>query len=293
LEESSEIKALLKLIDDPDEQIFMAVSDKLVSYGSGIIPNLEHMWESIHNETTQERIEHLIHRVHFRDLSADFQSWAGIPSSHLLDGVILLTRYHYPDLNVPQLLTDIEKIKKNIWLELNHYLTPVEQVGVFNSILYNYYKLGQKELSYDSPSDFLINKTITTKQGNKYGIGSLYLLLCELLDIPVFAVNIPGQFILSYYQPGSISSELAGEHPLKNNLFFIDPSTGQMFSARDVENYLKSNLPDYPLKHFKPLNNMEVMRILLKEVCKCYDTEQNAYKQEELLQWIKMLDPQI
>lgn len=54
LKENKEIKALLHLIDDPDEDVYKTVSEKLVSFGKEIIPNLEHLWENIHNEDLQE-----------------------------------------------------------------------------------------------------------------------------------------------------------------------------------------------------------------------------------------------
>ena len=68
MEESKEITALFHLIDDPDEEVFDAVSKKIVDYGKPIIPNLEHLWETTPSEETQARIELLIHRLHFRDL---------------------------------------------------------------------------------------------------------------------------------------------------------------------------------------------------------------------------------
>jgi hypothetical protein len=56
MEESKEISALLKLIDDPDYEIFGAVSEKIVEYGKPIIPNLEDLWENTPNEEVQNRI---------------------------------------------------------------------------------------------------------------------------------------------------------------------------------------------------------------------------------------------
>jgi len=75
MQESKEIKALLHLIDDPDEEVFITVSDRIISYGRGIIPNLEYLWENTLQDSIQERIEMLIHRLHYRDLTEDFQRW--------------------------------------------------------------------------------------------------------------------------------------------------------------------------------------------------------------------------
>ena len=97
-----------------------------------------------------------------------------------------------PESNIPTILSQFDKIRRNIWLELNNYLTPLEQVNVFNSILYNFYKLQGHELTEREPKYFFINQVLESKQGNSYSIGVLYLALCELLDIPIFAGTCPG-----------------------------------------------------------------------------------------------------
>ena len=84
-------------------------------------------------------------------------------SNELLQGALLTARYHYPEIQTIQTLQEIEKIRRNIWLELNNYLTPLEQVNVISSILYNYYKMIGVEIAYNQPEDFFINKTAETK----------------------------------------------------------------------------------------------------------------------------------
>ena len=60
---ASEITALFQLIDDPDEEVFNTISDRLLDYGSPIIPDLEHLWENTLDETTLERIEKMIYKL--------------------------------------------------------------------------------------------------------------------------------------------------------------------------------------------------------------------------------------
>ena len=46
MDNEKEIKALFKLIDDPDEEIFNTISDRLLNYGTPIIADLENLWEN-------------------------------------------------------------------------------------------------------------------------------------------------------------------------------------------------------------------------------------------------------
>ena len=109
-----------------------------------------------------------------------------------------------------RVISPIEKIRKNIWLELNNYLTPMEQINVFNSILFNYYKHKGIEMNFDNPDHFLINKTLQNKKGNAISYGILYLILCEMVDIPVYAIQIPKQFIWTNYQANYLGKFLKG-----------------------------------------------------------------------------------
>ena len=286
--ENKEISALFHLIDDPDEEVYSTVSTKLISFGKGIISNLENLWENTNSEDVQERIETIIHKLHFRDLTEDFVNWKN-GSCELLAGALLTSRYHYPEMQETQALQEIEKLRRNIWLELNNYLTPLEQVNVITSILYNYYKQKGVEISYSQPEDFLISKTLETKKGNAISNGILYLVLCELLDIPVRATNIPRQFILGYFDP-----QYQFLNPVKHTAekinFFIDPLNGNIYSHKDVENYFKRISVASTPAYFRKLTNKRIVQFLLEELSKCFDNDRTRYKMEELLTLVKLLD---
>src|SRR5579862_7795875 len=236
MQENHEIKALFTLIDDPDETIFNSVSDRIVSYGRGIIPNLENLWENTISEDVQERIELLIHKLHFTDLTEDFLRWKNSSYQDLLTASLLVAKFQYPDLATANVLQEIEKLRRNIWLELNNYLTPLEQVNVLTSIIYGYYNLKGTEVGYQHPEEFLIHKVIETKRGNTIINGIVYLLLSELLDIPVKVINIPRQFVLAYIKP-ELADAGNDKAAIDRIEFFIDPMSGQVFTHKDVMNY--------------------------------------------------------
>jgi regulator of sirC expression with transglutaminase-like and TPR domain len=288
LVENKEISALFHLIDDPDTDVYSSVSNKIISFGKAIIPNLEDLWENTINEEVQERIELLIHKLHFDDLTGEFINWKN-GSTELLQGALLTAQYHYPQMQPLQALQEIEKMRRNIWLELNNYLTPLEQINVLTSILYNYYKQKGVEIAYSQPEDFLINKTLETKKGNAISNGIIYLVLCELLDIPVKAINIPRQFILGYFDSQYEFSNPAG-HSSQKIIFYIDPLNGQIYSHKDVESYFKRISVPPTTSYFKPRDNKKIIQFLLEELSKCYDNDRNRYKMNELLNLVKLLD---
>lgn len=288
MEETKEISALFKLIDDPDEEVFGAVTSKIVDFGKTIIPNLEHLWETTPNEHIQERIEMIIHRLHFKDLTEDFNQWSLAGHHDLLVGALLVSKFQYPELSTGATLLEVEKIRRNIWLELNNYLTPLEQIRIVTGILYSYYNLKGNEVAYNDVNEFFIHKLIESKRGNQLSNGILYLIICDLLDIPVKAIGVPKQFVLAYFKPGY--SDESNEDYRDKIEFFIDPSNGMVFTHKDVDSYFKRiSVPPVP-SYFKPLSNKKVIQHLLEETSKCFDSEKEIYKKEELLQLANLLD---
>lgn len=288
MEENKEISALFHLIDDPDEEVFGVVSNRIIDYGKGIIPNLEHLWENTVSGETQERIELLIHRLHYRDLTEEFNEWNKNTHQDLLNGALLVAKFQYPELTASQVFQEVERLRRNIWLELNSYLTPLEQINVLTSILFNYFNLRGGEVNYQLTDEFLIHKQLETKRGNAIANGILYLILSELLDVPVRAINIPRQFVLGYFKT-EYDFERHTENPLYKTEFYIDPLSGHVFTHKDVDNYFKRiNVPPVA-SYFKPLSNRRIIQTLLEEFAKCFDNEKNRYKQEELKALAEMI----
>lgn len=289
MQQNREISALFTLIDDPDEEVYSTVSSKIVEYGKDIIPNLENLWENTVSEDVQSRIEMLIHRLHYDDLQVELKSWCASPTHDLLSGTLLVSKFQYPELQTTPVFQEIEKIRRNVWLELNNFLTPLEQANVISSIVYNYYNLKGKEVSYNNPDDFLIHKVLQCKKGNTISNGVLYLVLAALLDMPVRAINIPRQFVLAFFHPEYDPDTFNG-NPQSKISFYVDATTGHPFTHKDIESYFKRISVPPTVSYFKPLSNLRVIQILLEEVAKCFDKPALLYKKNELIRLADMLD---
>ena len=134
----------------------------------------------------------------------------------------------------------------------------------------------------------MLHKTLEAKRGNQISNGILYLLLCELLDIPIKFINIPRQFIIAYFKPGYSDESLP--NPIHKIEFFIDPTSGQVFSHQDVENYFKRISVPPVGSYFKPQSNKKVIQQLLTEFSKCFDSAKEQHKQTELMELARLLD---
>jgi hypothetical protein len=282
MEATKEISALFTLIDDPDEEVYHAVSSRIVGIGKPIIPHLENLWENTVDNYLQERIELLIHQLHYSELSEEFKEWAASENPDLLTGALLACKFHYPELYTEHVLRDINKLKRNTWLELNNQLTPLEEINVISGMLYNFFGLNGTDTVYDEPTLFLLNKVLETKKGNQLSNGILYLVLSEMLDLPVKALQIPGQFILGYVK--SIPFGVSQETDASKIKFFVEPITGQVYTIKDVNDYLARVAEKGNDHYFAPMNNRQVIGHLLQEFALCFTGDKELHKQNELKQ---------
>lgn len=288
MQPDKEISALFNLIDDPDEEVYGAVSNRIADFGRTIIPNLEHLWETTPNEQVQQRIESLIHRLQVKDLQNDLLAWKASAHPDLVAGALLCNRFQYPDLTIAPVLSELEKLRRNVWLELNNYLTPLEQINVLTSILFSYYGLKGKAVDHSYPEEFLLQTVLSSKKGNGFGNGIIYLLLCEGLDIPIKAIQIPGQFMLAYFKP-VLQPQGQRIQAAEKIEYFIEPAIGQVFTRKEVDNYFKKMNIAPESSYFTPLNNLETIAMLLAELAQCFDNESNRHKMDELLNLAKLL----
>ena len=230
-------KALIKLLDDPDPGVFEAVEKELLQESSSVIPELETVWELTRHEICQSRIENLIHKILFRENSRRLRSWSRQATPDLLEGFILASRYHYPDLNEDKIFRQIEEIRKKVWVELNNSLTSLERSPSsttyfsMNSISLPFPRKGGASLLHQHASG---NRT-----GNAVSLTLLYNIIAQKLGLPVKYVDLPGNPLLAY-----VDRRIAAKvHPPGVNtdiLFYINPAShGSITGRKELEYYLR------------------------------------------------------
>lgn len=274
-------------MDDPDEFVYNEVSNRIFSYGKEIIPHLENFWENSPDNFTQERIELLIHRLHFSQLEGEIKEWKKDPSD-LFKGGVIISKFHYPDLDEAPVYKQFERIRKNLWLELNPYQTSLETIHVINSILYNFYQFKGVEISHDSPEYFLPVHAINNRKANVFALGIIYQSLCNVLDVSIKAISIPRQYILAYFNSLNFDLNADGAVPDQPN-YYIDASGGQIYSLNDIQNYF-SKIKKPMESGFQPLTNTAIIINLMRQLSSCYNTPQSAYKAENLQKLIQLLE---
>ncbi len=283
MENFAEIAALVRLLDDPDEEIFREVESRLLTYGNEVIPSLEEAWEQSLDVLLQQRIENLIHTIQFTNVKEDLSLWYHSGAFDLLQGALIVNRYQYPDLDEQQLINQIEEMKRDIWMGLQYEMSSIEKIKLINHVFYQQHGFQGNTKNHHDPQNSYISQVLESKRGNQISLAILYATLAQKLDIPVYGVNLPQHFILGYLDKNQTDQE-------HHVLFYINAfNKGSIFGKHDVDQFLRQlNLEPQP-GFYTPCSNTEIIRRVLRNLISSYSNLGLAEKVSELKELQRIL----
>jgi regulator of sirC expression with transglutaminase-like and TPR domain len=280
---NNEMQALVSLLDDPDSNIFTQVSAKIHGFGAQAIPFLQTAWENSFDPLVQSRIEEILHKLNLENVTKELSQAFENDCLDFLQAWIAFSRFQYPGIDEDEIRRDIQKIRKDVWLELNQNLTALEQIKVFNQVFFDLHGFSGNTEHYFAPDNFFVNRVIATRKGNPVSLSALYLIIAQSVDLPVYGVNLPEHFVLAYTGKGyDITSMRMVDNKV---LFYINPfSKGLVFSEPEVEKFIK-NLKLEPLpSYFNPCSNTQLIMRMINSLIMSYEREKMPDKQKDLEQ---------
>jgi len=260
-----ELLAMIKLLEDPDEDVSGMVTRKLLEMGREAIPGLEATWENTINPDIQTRIENIIHIIQFTELKKELSGWKESGGESLLYGAYLVARYQYPDLYFSEIEAQVEKLRKEVWIELHDGLTALEKIRVINHIFFAIHKFSGNTSNFYSPGNSFINQVLETGKGNPISLSLLYAIVAQSLDMPVFGVNLPLNYVLAY-KDDDFKDDPNGI------LFYINPyNKGAVLSRREIDFFLYEQKLEPRKEYYTPCTNIITIERLIRNLVFSYE----------------------
>ncbi len=284
--DTKEIYSMIKLLDDPDQSVFLAIRNKLTQMGIGVIPFLETAWENSLDELFQSRIESIIQEIHQSDIKAELKKWES-SENDLLQGALLIAKFQYPEMNQEEVLKSIELVKKDVWLEINENLTALEKIKIVNHVFFDIHSYSRSNTFQNSPQSNFINQLMESKKGSPIALAILYAGISQQLNIPVFGVALPKNFILCYKDP---LFHVFDEDLNEGVLFYINPfNKGVVFGKKEIESFIKQQKLENKKAYFQPCTNKETLIHLLNHLIESYENMGDKTKADDFRSLLKIL----
>lgn len=281
----TEIASLIKLLDDPDPEIFEQIEDRLLSYGNEVINYLENAWEKSFDALLQERIENLVHKIQYQNVKEDLALWHQSGGFDLLRGILIINKYQYPDLNEQKIINQLEAIKRDVWLQMMYEASPVEQVKLINHIFYNVYGFSGNTSNHQDPKNSYLSEVMESKKGNQISLAIIYSIIAQKLDIPIYGVNLPQHFILAYADENEKAENESGI------LFYINVfNKGYIFGRRDIDQFLRQLKIEPERLFYEPCSNTDILKRVLRNLISSYEKAGANEKVTELSKLLEILN---
>jgi len=285
---NKELEALISLLDEPDEDIFLTIRDRIFAYGLDAVPFLESVWENAFDPLVQHRIEEIIHNLQFEDLKREMMQWARFGYHDLLQGALLVSKFQYPDLKEDEIIKKVGQFSQDIWLELNQNLTGLEKVKVINHILFDTHKLAGNLANVNSADNYFLNSLLDTKKGSPLLLGIVYISIAQSLKIPVYGVDLPRHFVLAYTDEIILAPR---DIPEGDVMFYINPfNKGAVFTKNEIDLFIKQLKLERKESYFTPCDNKTIIRRMMNELIYIYDQSGNPVKKDEMTELMGMMD---
>ncbi len=277
-----EIEALVSMMDEPDPDIYRDIAGKIRHYGRDAIPFLEQQLGHMADENMRRRVELLVREIHHETLLHGLASYAeSNEQDDLLNAWLLVTKYHYPDVQIENIIREMDSLRKDVWLEMNDNLTALEQVKVFNHVFYRVHGFKGNIEDYHHPDNSFVNRVLKTREGNPLSIGIIYMLVARRVNLPIMGVNLPEHFVLAYVGE-TIDTEtllMRDDKPL----FYINAfSDGALFSGKEINEFLKKLGLDPMPAFFEPCSNKDIILRMLNNLMTAYEHKGELARKAEI-----------
>lgn len=275
--DENNMKALVSLLSDDDTEILEHVEKQILMLGGTLIPYLESEWESNFNPIVQKRIEDLIHTLQFSQLQNRLYTWKDSEQRDLLEGLWMVATYQYPDLEIEKLRTELDQLYYDVWVELKmNEDFDFDKVKAFNNAFFNKLKFTANTKNFHSINNSMINLVLETRKGNPISLCVIYMIIAQKLKMPVYGVNLPNLFILTYKKD--------------ETQFYINAfNKGLIFTREDISNYVSHlNLKDNDM-FYEQCNNLDIIRRVLRNMMVSFDKTGNQERLEEVRQLLDSL----
>ncbi|TAG59773.1 MAG: hypothetical protein EAZ27_00255 [Cytophagales bacterium] len=276
--EDKNLIALVSLLSDDDFEVLNHVENQILTLGGTLIPYLENEWQNnLTPPHVQKRIEDLIHTLQFEQVKIKILDWKNSPNRDILEGFWILSTYQYPDLDFEKIKAELEQIFYEVWVEIK--ITedlPFDKIKAFNNAFFNKMKFTANTKNFHSINNSMLNLVLETRKGNPISLCIIYMLIAQKLKMPVYGVNLPNLFILTYKTP--------------DLQFYINAfNKGLIFTKEDISNYVSHlNIKDNDI-FYEPCNNLDIIRRVLRNMMVSYDKVGNNEKLDEVKQIIEFL----
>ena len=253
----SAIQVLLRLIDDPDEDVGEGVVRELVAMGPAILARLRSAAERTEDALTRRRVTDVLHVHQLRVLQSLMRllesARDGNVDVDLEEAMYLLDEFGGPDRNHRSIRRELDQMALDIHDRFitMHPASDLTQILAINQVMFEDRKFtGAAEPFYD-PSNSYITTVFSLHRGLPIALSAIMLLLAERSGIDLRPVAMPFHFVV--YAP-----EL--------DVFVDAHRGGNLLERSECIAFIERNGMSFRDEMLRPVRNVDVIIRMMRNL---------------------------
>ena len=194
--------ALVRLLSDPDPDVYQTVRQMLIRCGVEARPWLQSGLGS-RDRLIRKFSWEILNQLERKEADREFIAFCnrGGEQLNLEKGVWLLTRTAFPCFDLSSYQRQLDEFSASVRNVCDPKQSQPAALMAINRIIFREEKFRGDKVNYYDPQNSYINRVIDRRLGNPISLCLVYLFVARRLGLPVTGVGMPGHFILRLQSP--------------------------------------------------------------------------------------------
>jgi len=255
--------ALCQLWEDPDPEIQGAIEEEIRPLCEENHPNFVDWIEVLQAQKVPDWRRKLVQLTDAHLLlpaEKALQNWKDRGAVDLLEGWYWLSQTISGEKSLSAMRHQVNLLFTEVWVDLRPGLHPLDEIDRFNHTFFNKLAFQSNTHRYYAVSNSLLEDVIQTRTGNPISLCALYLLIGQRAGLPLYGVNLPNIFVLTY-QSAQVQFYI--------NVF----NKGEIFTREQLEAYVQQIGLALEETYFEPCTALDMVRRMTRNLCVSFQKE--------------------
>ncbi|MFV0484427.1 MAG: transglutaminase family protein [Bacteroidales bacterium] len=287
---NASILSITEILRDSDNDTFNMIVAQLKSDKSpDTIKTLKTMWFDTKDLKLKHKLEKLITPLQYGEIEAEIQAWKNKENKNLLELLLSINKVEYRFDDQSYIRENFERLKQDIWLEINDNLTSLEKFNVMNYILFKEYGFIVDHARGSIMSNY-ISTVLEYRRSNILLFSILYTTLARSLGITISFINYIDYPLLAYIDVNVAREIYSDTNDYSPIIFYIDlTNQGKVLTRSQVDENLNSRFIRNSHKYKDRCSDTSIIKRHLENIGHIYKERKQTDKLENIANIYKLL----
>lgn len=244
----NEVRALMRLVEDEEEQNAKTLKDELSAVASAEPERFETLACGQYPASAPPFVSTLLEEIRWRQIGSRLQN---LPMDaegelNLEEGLYLISRFNTPQLAPENVSAPLDQMAASVKARLEDALDLNHFTRILSEVVFKAHGFHGASAQLFNPSQIYLHDVLTLKSGSPISLSAIYILLGKRLGIPISGIGLPGHFIVRI--------------KTWNGEIFLDPHrSGRTLSVRECQAMVFGRGMQWDPQYLQPVNNRYIL----------------------------------